>query len=208
MSRLISSSFRPVAVALTWICPANNYGGFVFVIHKSRFSARSIVEGSGKFTLSVAHAGLRDVLLACGKVSGRSTDKFKDISDLKFVGSAKICEGNHDPLKPHTNNAFSALENESDSENESEKGVAINLVESNEHIPAPVHGTVAHLSCNHLQHADAADAGHWLVTAQVESAFVHTSYWDGKCFQPKSTDLPPLLSFLGSQRFGLLVPED
>lgn len=202
-------------VTLSWLTPANNYGGFVFVIHKTRFSANCIVNGSGKFTLSVAHAGLTSVLLSCGKVCGRITDKFSGgaVVGLKEVTSSKLCASNDRNEKFTASNVFSALGNDSDSDdsdNDVDKKVhkQFELNDRDSMIASPVQGTVAHMSCRVLQHSDAADAGHWLVTAQIEDAYVHTSYWDGKCFEPRLPDLPPLVSFLGSQRFGFMMSED
>lgn len=205
-----------MTVTLSWLTPANNYGGFVFVIHKTRFSANGIVAGSGKFTLSVAQAGLRGVLLACGKVSGRSTNKFngKAVAGLKAVTSAKLCASNGKAKQFRACNAFSALGDESDSSDSDDDNVdkkidqQYELNDRSQMIAPPVQGTVAHLSCSLIQVSDAADAGHWLITAQVEDAYVHTSYWDGKCFEPKLPDLPPLVSFLGSQRFGFVTAEE
>jgi flavin reductase (DIM6/NTAB) family NADH-FMN oxidoreductase RutF len=214
--------YSVVIVTLSWLTPANNYGGFAFVIHKTRFSADGIVNGSGKFTLSVAHAGLKDVLLACGKVTGRTTDKFENetVDGLRAQSTAKLCASN-DRRKTFTaSNVFSALggdssDSDSDSNDDNDDHASdkvnqkFNLEDSRSTMIAePVQGTVAHLSCRMVQHSDAADAGHWLVTAQIEDAFVHSSYWDGKCFEPKLPDLPPLLSFLGSQRFGFITAEE
>lgn len=177
------------------------------------------MNGSGKFTLSVAHAGLRDVLLACGKVTGRIANKFDgSVEGLKAVTSSKLCASNEEQKSFTARNAFSALCNDSDSGSDSDsdgngnadtsgKVDTSSKLDSNATAP-PIQGTVAHLSCRVVQHSDAADAGHWLVTAQIEDAFVHTSYWDGKCFEPKLPDLPPLVSFLGSQRFGFVVAEE
>jgi flavin reductase (DIM6/NTAB) family NADH-FMN oxidoreductase RutF len=203
-------------VTLSWLSPANNYGGFVFVIHKTRFSADSIVNGSGNFTLSVAHAGLRDVLLACGKVSGKATNKFSEegVEGLKAVVASQLCSSNSKSEKFTASNAFSALSGDGDSDSDSEnEGVEkvdskFELNDRSSMIAPPVQGSVAHLSCHIVQRSDAADAGHWLITAQIDDAYVHTSYWDGKCFEPKLPDLPPLVSFLGSQRFGFLVAEE
>ena len=77
-------------MTLSWICPANNYGGFVFVIHKTRFSSSLLLE-HGTFVLSVAHAGQRKLVLACGKFSGRNNDKFDGSIDNLFA--KKISHG-------------------------------------------------------------------------------------------------------------------
>lgn len=214
-----SKSKRINAMTLSWLSPANNYGGFVFVIHKTRYSANSIVGGNGKFTLSVANSSHKDILLKCGKISGRNTDKFGGIiSGLKLADDAKICAVNKDVSKKFVkSNAYSALV-ESDSSGDDEAAAHrrnnhiintvedLNDTEEKSCIP-PVSGTVAHLSCHELHRTDAADAGHWLIVAQIDDAFVHKSYWNGKTFEPHE-QAPPLLSFLGSQKFGVIMPEE
>ena len=155
------------------------------------------------------------MLLACGKVSGKTTDKFNGdaVSGLKAVPSSKLCASNNKDKQFTASNAFSALGNDSDSDSDdddTDKKVdqQVELNDRSQMIAAPIQGTVAHLSCSLIQVSDAADAGHWLVTAQIEDAYVHTSYWDGRCFEPKLPDLPPLVSFLGSQRFGFIMAEE
>ncbi|KAL3801138.1 hypothetical protein ACHAW5_011086 [Stephanodiscus triporus] len=48
------------------------------------------------------------------------------------------------------------------------------------------------------------DEDHLLVLAEVTDAYVHPSYWDDtkSTFRPLSEDLPPYMTFLGSQTFG------
>lgn len=48
------------------------------------------------------------------------------------------------------------------------------------------------------------DEDHLLVLAEVTDAYVHPSYWDDtkSIFRPLSEDVPPYLTFLGSQTFG------
>lgn len=44
--------------------------------------------------------------------------------------------------------------------------------------------------------------GHFLIECQVIHAFVRREYWSGKTLEPQKPDLPPILTFFGSQRFG------
>mgnify|MGYP002630245488 CR=1 FL=1 len=46
---------------------------------------------------------------------------------------------------------------------------------------------------------------HLLLSCETLRAFVRRDYWSGKTLQPQGAELPPLLSFLGSQRFGRVV---
>jgi len=51
------------------------------------------------------------------------------------------------------------------------------------------------------------DHEHLLVMAEVIDAYVHPSYWDVNklLFRPLSTDVPPYLTFFGSQTFGYVM---
>ena len=46
---------------------------------------------------------------------------------------------------------------------------------------------------------------HLQITCETVRAFVRREYWSGKTVQPQREDLPPLVSFLGSQRFGHVI---
>ena len=54
------------------------------------------------------------------------------------------------------------------------------------------------------------DDDHLLVMAEVIDAYVHTSYWNEKklLFKPLLADVPPYLTFLGSQTFGCVTSTD
>jgi len=72
---------------------------------------------------------------------------------------------------------------------------------------AAVRGTVARLRCRVVSCAE-ADSDHWLVCAQIEEAYVHSSYWlANKLFCPTRVDVPPYLTFFGSQTFGLVCAQ-
>ena len=90
-----------------------------------------------------------------------------------------------------------------------------------------IKGTVAHLKCRTYavigssksegETADSAncaeahiDHDHLLVMAKVIDGYVHPSYWDDKkfMFRPLSKDVPPYLTFFGSQTFGYVVSGD
>jgi flavin reductase (DIM6/NTAB) family NADH-FMN oxidoreductase RutF len=186
------------AMTLSWLAPANNYGGLVFVIHKTRFSAACLLERK-EFMLSVASAAQVDVLLECGKFTGSTKDKL----DGSIAGlSARTAS----TAKQTANNAFSALQDsddDSDDDAEAAKKLALDADSSvGDFDLVPIAGTVATMKCKVLSHTDGADAGHWVVVAQIETAHVHPQYWDGKVFGPTNNSLPPLVSFLGSQQFG------
>ena len=237
--------------------PVNNYGGFAFAIHKTRYSAANLL-ASQKFTLSVPTAESRDLVLSVGRVSGKVVKKFDGtIANLKagnygYSDTSSFIKKSADTSSSKNKNGFDAL---LDSDDEMQEGVEANgeastkvagiettarlsLSSSSQHIfPPPIVGTVAHMNCTVISHTDAADAGTYLVIAKIQRASVHADYWSnkGKCFiaaddvkdlnvtpipvlpsegdesigasVPSIRPLPPILSFLGSQRFGHLVAE-
>ena len=71
-----------------------------------------------------------------------------------------------------------------------------------------VAGSVAHLICRVVSMHDGADAGHAIVVAQTDQAWVHYDYWNNKakCFVA-SVDVPPTVKFLGSQKFGYVISD-
>lgn len=62
---------------------------------------------------------------------------------------------------------------------------------------------VAHV-CARVTHVRGAH-GHYLLTCETLKAFVRSDYWSGKTLERRDAALPPILSFVGSQRFGLVV---
>jgi flavin reductase (DIM6/NTAB) family NADH-FMN oxidoreductase RutF len=68
-----------------------------------------------------------------------------------------------------------------------------------EHLVA-IPACVAHLACR-VRDMRAVD-GQWLCTAMIERVFVRPEYWSGKVFMPQNDEVPPFMSFVGSQKFG------
>lgn len=246
-------------MTLSWMTPVNNYGGFAFAIHKTRYSLSNLMRGK-KFTLSVPTAESRDLVLAVGRVSGKVAKKFDgSIPDLK-AGTFGALGMTTDKLQvtvvaKKNWNAFDVLFDDDEEKDESVdveeatrtlqsdvKSSPTDMDKQSEHLssyahnsfPAPIDGTVAHMQCTVLSYTDAADAGTYLVIANINRASVHQQYWSnkGKCFVAADTPddhgaiegaaeashsiaavgqqlrkLPPILSFLGSQRFGHLMSE-
>ena len=65
---------------------------------------------------------------------------------------------------------------------------------------------VAHV-CARVTHVRGAH-GHYLLTCETLAAFVRSDYWSGKTLERQDAALPPILSFVGSQRFcHVLRPE-
>ena len=68
------------------------------------------------------------------------------------------------------------------------------------HIVATVH-TVRGVTTE-----DGKDDAHFVLRCQVLEAYVRSSHWSGKTLEPQHDNAPPILSFLGSQRFGCVRP--
>ena len=65
---------------------------------------------------------------------------------------------------------------------------------------------VAHLCCKVEETQE--KHGHFVLTCQINKGWVRSGYWqDGKCFIA-ANGLPPLLTFLGSQKFACMVAYD
>ena len=62
---------------------------------------------------------------------------------------------------------------------------------------------VAHV-CAKVTHVRGAH-GHYMLTCETLTAFVRSQYWSGKTLEREDSALPPILSFVGSQRFGHVV---
>lgn len=186
-------------MTLSWLTPVNNYGGFAFAIHKTRYSSVNLMAGK-KFTLSVPTAQSRELVLAVGRVSGKVAKKFDgSIPNLKagdfgHMGMASTKGGQSSSGKRV--NAFDALMDSDNEDNEVEEDLdsTPTKVDSNaltadsslghHSFPSPIDGTVAHMHCTMLSFSDAADAGTYLVVAKINKASVHKDYWshNGKCF--------------------------
>jgi flavin reductase (DIM6/NTAB) family NADH-FMN oxidoreductase RutF len=248
-------------MTLSWMTPVNNYGGFAFAIHKTRYSSSNLLTGK-KFTLSVPTAESRDLVLSVGRVSGKVAKKFDgSIPNLKAgifgVLGMPAEKVQLSATAKKNKNAFDVLFDE-DNDEENDESVSVELavrILSNSatdspvdigkqseptssyvhhSFPAPIDGTVAHMQCTVLSYTDAADAGTYLVIANINKASVHEQYWShkGKCFVAtdalddhvategaaevssstaafghRHRKLPPILSFLGSQRFGHVMSE-
>jgi hypothetical protein len=87
-----------------------------------------------------------------------------------------------------------------------------------------IEGTIAHLKCRRMTLLSPAssssptatvsssvlpmlDDDHYLIVAQIVDAYCHESYWDTtkNLFRPMGPNVPPYLTFLGSQTFGQVV---
>jgi flavin reductase (DIM6/NTAB) family NADH-FMN oxidoreductase RutF len=66
----------------------------------------------------------------------------------------------------------------------------------------------AHLRCVVNKIDPDSNGGHNLLHCTIEEAFVKKEYWDGKNFAPTNANVPPYLTFFGSQRFGYVTTDE
>ena len=77
-----------------------------------------------------------------------------------------------------------------------------------------IDGTIACMKCRTicvLEESDSnvVDDEHFLVAAEIFDAYINPNYWDDKMnqFRPLAKDIPPYLTFFGSQTFGYVHNE-
>lgn len=69
-------------------------------------------------------------------------------------------------------------------------------------IPFALMDCVAHLICQIKKIEENWEKDHLILNCKIINAFVKKDYWNGKQLFPQGKDVPPFLSFLGSQEFG------
>ena len=213
---------RANLMTISWLAPIDNDGHFSCSMNQRRFSARNLA-ANPFFVLNVAVAGLEPLLCKVGSCSGRG------IRDKPRALGVPLCRpgwqplqgaasGNHQPLV----DVSEGIDDEGGRGGEGggeagEAGEAGDELcwpsESTTEIPA---ASAAELECAHQDAVAVAPCiahvlarvqsvrgvhGHYLIVAETVAAYARAEYWSGKTLAPQREELPPLLSFLGSQRF-------
>ena len=203
---------RRNVMVVSWLSATNNRGRFMMSIHRSRHTSHILttVTGDGSttksdFVLSVPIAGMEELVLNVGKMSGRwGSSKFpKDHDDV-------IHSPQNDAQPPKKQRRFSMGIN-------GLKGTKLGTSEEkleDDGESCAIQGTVAHLKCRIYcipsRDEDLIDDDHDLFLAEITDAYVHSNYWDKrkKLFfpqlKPNKPPVPPYLTFLGSQTFGYI----
>jgi hypothetical protein len=213
-------------MVLSWLTPTNNEGRFLFSINKSRYSASFLAPDDGsrnfgvEFSLCIPVKGMEDLVLNVGSISGRHCCKFQaGPSD----GNRGVIDSNGGEL---SNRKKKKLKQELLSKHGIRGLIPIPLgcSQTAECIAMTHHsdlfaiqGTVAHLHCrtygvtaSPASHPSCSiDGQHLLVLADIIDAYVQPSYWDNKklLFCPQNTEVPPYLTFFGSQTFGYVTAQ-
>jgi len=218
------------AMVISWLSATNNSGKFMMSVNKRRHTASILTskDSDVDFVLCVPVAGMEDLVLNVGKASGKWV-KSKFASECEGT----VCEKDEskggledtpsaEPIAPVKT---SRQQKKRKFENGVDGLVAVRIggvekAPQNEHDPIAILGTVAHLVCKTYRIVDGKDGNaiddeHHLILAEVKEAYVHRDYWnEGKNqFQPMTKKIgsgesqpAPYLTFLGSQRFGYVVP--
>jgi hypothetical protein len=202
-------------MVVSWLSATNNKGKFMMSINKRRCTNTTLTTRDDKgeirgvdFVLSVPVAGMEELVLNVGKVSGRwGCSKFpqdhtnasdnlnQNVSHTRQLKKKKFIKG-VEGLKT------------------TELGISQEEPQ-NEDVPFAIQGTVAHLKCTSYavptgaNGNDLIDEDHDLILAQVHDAHVNANYWDEEkqlfCPQvsyPGAPPHPPYFTFFGSQTFG------
>ena len=170
-------------------------------IHISADTPQNLREDGSYFVLSVPVDGMQDLVLEVGGISGRVCPEGK----IQHLG-IKTCSPGFDPSEspslasePSTIQSAASINSPKKSNNQSQRTkIPSNLI--------AVQGTAAHLICQIL--STRMDFGHVIAIAQILEVYTDPEYWDGKTFSPKTLSKSPFLTFLGSKRFGTVVPCD
>ncbi|KAI9015119.1 hypothetical protein BC832DRAFT_589575 [Gaertneriomyces semiglobifer] len=145
------------------------------------------------FVLNVPAAGMEDLILNIGGCSGADVDKYATLN-------ISACEPGWGATITWPPPSWTPQEIPPDSAPRRQKkgqdcafGPLVAL-----------ENCVAHAMCRIEERQQRH--GHDILFAVIEKGFVQSSYWDGRNFAGVSAEVPPVLTFLGSKRFGYTVP--
>jgi flavin reductase (DIM6/NTAB) family NADH-FMN oxidoreductase RutF len=224
-SSLIGAAAQNVMV-LSWLTATNNLNAFMFSLCKRRYTASIISDGS-IFTLSVPVQGMEELVRQVGSFSGRFGSKFAEdnhtskttpIDDYSTKEASSAVDGQDDntPLSKRQRKKLQRELNQRGGIPELNRtDLHDSLIRDNDNgdTACPlfaVQGTVAHMVCRVTRIIpNTIDDEHVLVLAKVEGAHIQSAYWNAeKClFRPAGSNVPPYLTFFGSQTFGYVVGE-
>ena len=207
-------------MVLSWLTPTNNYGEFIFSLSKYRHSAALLVttDTDGRhilgveFSLCVPIKGMEQLVLDVGSISGQNRSKFSSLQECEEKNGEECSEFNLSKRQ------IKKIKREQISKNGVPGLISVPLGVSppcdltrKEQVASDlfaIHGTVAHLHCRtcDVMNTD-QNHEHLLLSAEVVDAYVEPSYWDTEkqLFCPQKPDVPPYLTFFGSQTFGYVT---
>lgn len=207
-------------MTISWLTPINNQGGFCCAMNQFRYSAQ-LLTSNPIFCLSVPVRGMEALVLRIGSCTGRRRSKPHELA-------VPLCRPGWTPLPesmlraPAQAAPSAAAEGPGAScvppqkpdgssppgwpvwpiDRETDLGTAL-LEQEAQRCAVAVAPCVAHvLAC--VRHVRPMQ-GHFLLTCDTLAAYTKAEYWSGKTLQPQRGDLPEILTFLGSQRFGYVA---
>ena len=210
-------------MTISWISALDNAGHFTMSMNQNRFSAHNLA-ACPFFVLSVACAGLEPLLTRCGSCTGRG------IADKPRALGVPLCRPGWTTLADDGALAVdSSVPAAGVHEEAGQEGLDDEEVQDAASSPAstptqwPVDGTIELPPVTPAALEQARDAafavtpgvahilarvltvrgihGHYLIVAETLEAYAKADYWSSKTLEPQHQGLPPILSFLGSQRF-------
>jgi flavin reductase (DIM6/NTAB) family NADH-FMN oxidoreductase RutF len=215
-------------MTISWLTAIDNDGHFLCSMNQRRHSARNLA--SNPFlVLSVACAGLESLLCKVGGCSGRG------VADKPRALDVPLCQPGWRPLQPNAAadadadlDAASAALSLEDDGGPHQASNAARPSSSHEEHPWPAEGLVelpavtdADLERARMSAFAVAPGvahvlarvtsvrgihGHFLLVCETIGAYARSEYWSGKTLEPQHDGLPPILSFVGSQKFNHSVP--
>ena len=221
-------------MVLSWITATNNEGRFMFSINKRRYSASFLSPPDPlnadrttigvKFSLCVPVKGMEQLVLDVGSVSGQHGDKLQSLTCTETIQTLTKVDRN----EQLSNRQKKKLKKDQLTKKGIPGLIPIPLGDSSPYTTLTetqstsdlfaIKGTVAHMQCRTYgvmstppEHSSySIDENHLLILAEVFDAYVKPSYWDDtkKLFCPQEEEVPPYLTFFGSQTFGYVTTQD
>lgn len=223
---------RRNVMVLSWITATNNEGRFMFSINKRRYSASLLAPYDAhnsdrtvtgiEFALCVPIKGMEQLVLDVGSISGQHGSKLQS-SNVEITQTLLIREDKQEQL---SNRQRKKLRKEQLSQQGIQGLIPIPLGGSSPYGTSAeiqstsdqfaIKGTVAHLQCRTygvIEHSPfSIDDNHLLILAEVFDAYVKPAYWDNTkklfCPQGAEEEVPPYLTFFGSQTFGYVTAQN
>lgn len=210
-------------MVISWLTATNNSGNFIMSINRHRYSATLLLQKRKEFfTLCVPIAGMEELVLDVGSISGRTIPSKFD----RRVAGDDSCTRRSAPIATTTSSISKRQRKKLKRERFAHEGIpglvkvpfgnvdtistSTTAATSTKHKDSlfGIQGTVAHMKCKVISTIEDNDEDHYLVRGKVVDAYCHAEYWDEQklLFCPKKPGIMSFLSFFGSQEFGQVVP--
>jgi flavin reductase (DIM6/NTAB) family NADH-FMN oxidoreductase RutF len=189
--RILPIFEHPNVMTISWLTPVDNQGKLFMSINKKRNTATRLLSNPNSyFVLNVPVQGAEQLLVDIGSCSGSEVNKIERFNITTCIPGWGTM--NADDAFTRKGAQLSRLEGR----HAAQSDIVQNLI--------ALEYCVCHVICkiSSIMNSDGSDHLHLFV--QCEFAFVKSSYWNGKQFFSLNSNMPPLLSFLGSKKFGYI----